>query len=178
MFWGKVKQGLDVMKFANNHEKDLEPWPLVYLIACAQASITIIIELIAMYKFCQYSLIFDIITQFVCFLIIGFADDMCYTSYPMPLYKSVLKMNPLTIKKTTSSKCNEAVDKKYKLSDDEEIEICYLFKERSTFSKFLRVVYLIFRFAYVGIYFYFFPCCILIWSLYMPWSEQELFNTL
>eukprot|EP00351_Strombidinopsis_sp_SopsisLIS2011_P004293 CAMPEP_0116873454 /NCGR_PEP_ID=MMETSP0463-20121206/4574_1 /TAXON_ID=181622 /ORGANISM="Strombidinopsis sp, Strain SopsisLIS2011" /LENGTH=38 /DNA_ID= /DNA_START= /DNA_END= /DNA_ORIENTATION= len=35
MFWGKVKQGMDVMKYANNHEDVLKPWSLVYLIAFA-----------------------------------------------------------------------------------------------------------------------------------------------
>lgn len=100
--FGECRQGLNVMKYALNHEKEFENPKIVWFIGFMQFVMVITVETINMANICGSDDILDVIMNFIALAIVADFDDFFFKALPNNLIR-VLDMK-LLVKHTSSNR--------------------------------------------------------------------------
>ena len=188
----ELKQGLDNMKYALNHEWRFENWKIAFFSGFLQTTVIVLIEFVNFLAILTSFTTLDVVLNFLALCVISDFDDFFYGSLRDEPLKELLN-DPcyeelLMIERTTSQRAAfDAID--HKLTKDaldiapgEEEKLKNMnivpvfihqpFLNRKIMNMGFMSFYRFCRVLYVSVWFYFLPFLVLLGSYYVPWYLQ------
>lgn len=74
----EIKQGLEIMKFANNHHEVFSNWWIPFFLGFLQAQMVALIELVNLINICAQNNIMDVVMNYVALAVVADFDDFIF----------------------------------------------------------------------------------------------------
>lgn len=74
----EIKQGLEIMKFANNHHEVFCNWWIPFFLGFLQAQMVALIELVNLINICAQNNIMDVVMNYVALAVVADFDDFIF----------------------------------------------------------------------------------------------------
>mmetsp|Transcript_31940 Transcript_31940/g.43214 ORF Transcript_31940/g.43214 Transcript_31940/m.43214 type:complete len:151 (+) Transcript_31940:1367-1819(+) len=101
----ELKQGLQIMKFTNNHPEQFQNWWIPFILGFMQSQMVTIIEVVNLINICANNNIMDIVMNYVALAVVADFDDYIFEAVSRgDKYPELLENEEcLKIEHTTSS---------------------------------------------------------------------------